>query len=502
VASLAELVRGCTTMADEDLDHLHALVAGWSLLADLSFADLLLCVPVDGATTFAVVAQVRPATGPTVYREDMVNRRLARAVLRQAWAEQRIVREGDPEWQEQTPVRLEAIPVRSRGAVVAVLARDTNLATTRSPSALELTYLRTAGDLAVMVAEGSFPLAGADIEPAEAPRVGDGLLRLDRSGTVTYASPNAISAYRRLGLTGELIGEVLAEVHAALLAIPDEPAGGTGRAAVPLQHVVAAGASEGHQAEVGEIEAAGTVVLLRALPLLVSDDRQTLVLLRDVTEVRRREAQLVSKDVTIREIHHRVKNNLQTVAALLRLQERRVTVPEAQLALRESVRRVTSIALVHETLSQTLGEEVAFDAVADQLMAMTLDVAVTGVRPQVRRTGSFGVLPGLLATPLALVLSELLQNSVEHGEAGSVELLVERRDSELIVRVSDDGAGLPPSFSLETSNRLGLQIVRTLVVGEMRGTLALDATHGRGTVVTLSLPATALDRALDTEGEE
>ncbi len=478
-------------MDDEDLDHLHALVASWSLLADLSFADLLLCVPVDGAITFAVAAQVRPATGPTVYREDMVGQRLARDALRQAWDEQRIVREGDPEWQDQTPVRLEAIPVRSRGAVVAVLARDTNLATTRSPSALELTYLRTAGDLAVMVAEGSFPLPGGDIQPAEAPRVGDGLMRLDRLGTVTYASPNAVSAYRRLGLTGELIGEMLTDVHAALLDPSQHQPTGAGRVAVPLQRVIGAGAGEAYQAEVDEIDAAGTVVLLHALPLLVADDRQKLVLLRDVTEVRRREAQLVSKDVTIQEIHHRVKNNLQTVAALLRLQERRVTVPEAQLTLRESVRRVTSIALVHETLSQSLGEEVAFDAVADQLMAMTLDVAVTGHRPNVCRTGSFGVLPGLLATPLALVLSELLQNSVEHGGASSVELLVERRDKVLTVRVRDDGAGLPASFSLETSKRLGLQIVRTLVVGEMRGTLTLDAAPEQGTVVAVSLPVTA-----------
>ncbi len=92
------------------------------------------------------------------------------------------------------------------------------------------------------------------------------------------------------------------------------------------------------------------------------------MLVRDVTELRRREEQLLTKDATIREIHHRVKNNLQTVAALLRLQARRTAPPEAREALRESVRRVTSIALVHETLSQTLDESVAFDSIADELV--------------------------------------------------------------------------------------------------------------------------------------
>ena len=81
------------------------------------------------------------------------------------------------------------------------------------------------------------------------------------------------------------------------------------------------------------------------------------MLLRDVTDLRSRDRELVTKDATIREIHHRVKNNLQTVAALLRLQARRMTVPEARAALEEAVRRVGSIALVHETLSQSLDEQ-------------------------------------------------------------------------------------------------------------------------------------------------
>jgi two-component sensor histidine kinase len=205
---------------------------------------------------------------------------------------------------------------------------------------------------------------------------------------------------------------------------------------------------------------------------------------------------LLSKDATIREIHHRVKNNLQTVAALLRLQARRTGSAEAKEALSEAVRRVTSIAMVHETLSQTLDEDVKFDGICDQMAATVLDLAATGDRPaRFRRAGSFGTVPGEVATALALVLSELLQNAVEHayaGNGGELELRVTRTSSGLEVVVADDGAGLPPDFALESSTRLGLQIVRSLVVGELRGTIALRPRLPHGTEAVVAVPTSRL----------
>ena len=158
-------------------------------------------------------------------------------------------------------------------------------------------------------------------------------------------------------------------------------------------------------------------------------------------------------------------------------------------------RRVTSIALVHETLSQTLDEIVAFDGVADQIAATVLELAATGPRAAVRRDGSFGDLPATIATPLALVLSELLQNAVEHayaGQGGSLEVRVDRGPYGMEVVVADDGAGLPADFRLEASTRLGLQIVRALVVGEMRGTIALRPATPRGTEAVVAIPAAQL----------
>lgn len=496
MSALGDLLHSSTKLGEAAIDHLQALVGEWALLSDLSFADLLLLVDQRGGEEFLVVAQVRPATGPTAYQNDLVGRRFTaaqRPAVASAWTERRIVREGDPEWSSGVPVREEAIPVRYDGDVVAVLARDTNLATARSPSPLELAYLRSSGDLAQMVAEGSFPFLGGRHELVDAPRVGDGVMRVNAVGEVVYASPNALSAYRRIGYTGNVTGEYLQAVHAMLRQGTDRAAG---------RHRIWDAVTVGGPVE-DELAAAGAVVTLRAIPLLPGGRvAGALVLVRDVTELRRREEQLLTKDATIREIHHRVKNNLQTVAALLRLQARRTAPPEAREALLESVRRVTSIALVHETLSQTLDESVAFDSIADELVSMTVDVAATGPRPAISRTGDFGVLPGRVATPLALVLSELLQNSVEHAFDGgnrdgvdgmaTIEVRVRRDERGLQVIVSDNGAGLPADFVPERSTRLGLQIVRSLVVGELRGTFVLRPAGDRGTEAVVAVPAEAL----------
>jgi two-component sensor histidine kinase len=485
VPDLVDLVRRHTNLADDDLDWLRLLVGEWQLLADLSFADLLLWARTADSPGFVLVAQIRPVTAQTAYVVDLVGQVIAdgkRALVDRAWREGRICREGDPEWTEGIPVREETIPVRHDDRVIAVVARHTNLATVRTPSRLELTYLASAADLARMVAEGRFPFPAGQVDSDSSPRAGDGLLRLDADGRVTYASPNAVSAYRRLGLAGDVVGIHLGETTAKL-------APTAGLVDEPISWLV--GGLSGREADV-EIEARGVALRLRTIPLLPGGERVgTLVLLRDVTEVRRRERALLSKDATIREIHHRVKNNLQTVAALLRLQARRLDLPEARAALEEAIRRVRAIALVHDTLSHTLDGPIDFDPVADRLIAMVGEVSAAESGALPRRVGSFGLLPAGLATPLSMVLTELLQNALEHGlrgRSGVVEVSTRRLEHELEIVVADDGEGLPVGFSLSASPRLGLQIVRTLVEGDLRGQLEIVPRPGGGTLATLRIP--------------
>lgn len=452
-----------TDLSDGAIDHLHALLGEWQLLSDLAFADCLLFAPTRDGDSYIVLGQVRPYPAQTLYVEDMVGSIVdarTRVRIGAALNERRIVREGDPEWREGTPVREEAIPVVWQGTVVAVIIAETNLATARTPSRLELAYLRAAGDLAQMIAEGSFPTGLGEPERELMPRVGDGFIRIGADWTITYASPNAISAYRRLGVTTNLIGERFGaeDDRAARLDLERE------------------------RPHADEVEAGGAWVLRRFIPVAYEGAFHGAIgLVRDITELRRRDRMLLIKDATIREIHHRVKNNLQTVASLLRLQARRLGEGPARAELEESVRRITSIALVHETLSQESSDRVDFDEVATKIVQMVSESLVDPRRPvQIVLQGMSGTLHGDVATPLSLIVTELLQNAVEHAfteRGGTVTVHFQREGRRLTVHVVDDGAGLPDGFTLEEGSNLGLQIVRTLAT-ELGAEVSLGESDG------------------------
>jgi len=236
-------------------------------------------------------------------------------------------------------------------------------------------------------------------------------------------------------------------------------------------------------------------VLVRCIPLLDhGKPTGAAVIVRDVTDLRRRDRLLLSKDATIREVHHRVKNNLQTISSLLRIQGRRLENEEAKMAIEESVRRIRSIALVHETLSRASGEELEFDQILRQLTRMAEEGLVMPDRAvEFGVEGDAGELRAEVATPLALVLTELLQNAIEHAypdgsSGGKVRIVLENDGVELCVRVQDDGVGLPPGFSLDRNSSLGLTIVRALVDTEMSGIMTMESAGDRGTVVELRIP--------------
>ena len=479
MSTLGELLAEHTVLPGEAVDHLHALVGEWQLLADLSFADYLMWVQRDD-DALVCVAQCRPNTSPTVLVSDAVGT-VAPAQQRPLVA---AAFESGTIGTADVAAGIQAVPVRHGDAVVAVLTHQTAVARLNS-SPLEIAYLECAGELLKMLSEGTFPNVGDLPVSRSSPRVGDGFIRLDVKGNVVFASPNAISAYHRMGLASELEGHNLVIVTRPLISDPFE--------AHELAEHVRDSLTGGSSMRL-EVDAGGAAVLLRTLPLVVRGESVGAVLLiRDVTEIKRRDRALLSKDATIREIHHRVKNNLQTVAALLRLQARRTTNPEGHLALVESVRRVSSIAAVHDALSMSVDEEVNLDQVVDRILPIMSDLAGVDTRVRVTRVGTLGVLDSDRATALIMVITELVQNAIEHafdapGTQGHVTIRAERSARWLDVVVHDDGRGLPAGFSLEGSDRLGLQIVRTLVSTEIDGSLTMHDAAGGGTDVVLRVP--------------
>ncbi|MBN9170372.1 MAG: histidine kinase N-terminal domain-containing protein, partial [Microbacterium sp.] len=354
----------------------------------------------------------------TLFYRDIVGDRVRpqwRTQVREAFQSVRIVDSASPDWFEETPTRVRAVPIvreRTHGgeqpAVIGVLTRHTNLGETRTPSRQQITFNDCADDLFGMIAFGDFPDLSAPTGPRRgAPRASDGLIRLDVEGVTTFASPNALSAFNRLGFDDELEGESLVEVVTRIL-----PGKRQFDESLP---VVVTGRAPWRT----DLDARGVTVSLRTIPLRDHGTRiGAIVLCRDVTEMRHQEQELITKDATIREIHHRVKNNLQTVASLLRIQARRTHSEEARDALTQAMRRVSAIAVVHDTLSEGLAQNVDFDDVFDRVLRLVVEVAAgANTRAHTHTTGRFGTLPSGYATPLALALTELVTNAVEHGLA-------------------------------------------------------------------------------------
>ncbi|RKW71653.1 sensor histidine kinase [Galactobacter caseinivorans] len=482
---LFDAVRVSAGLSREDEEWLHLLVGDWQLVSDLAFADILLWAPAPSGGLTAL-AHVRPSTTHTVFHTDFVGERMRRGLrvlVDQAVDQGEPVRSSQDHVTPDHSLRVDAVPVRRDGRTVAVLTVHADVARARTSSRLEQTYRSSAHDLLVMISQGLWPDFAAPTGGRRgAPRVGDGLVRLDAAGVVEYASPNGVSAFRRLGGVDSLDGRKLTDVVDA--------SGSHPRIADEALPLVLAGRMPWR----AEVEANGVGLNLRSIPLRTPANTRygALVLVRDVTELRRREKELVSKDATIREIHHRVKNNLQTVAALLRMQSRRMVSDEGKRGLEEAMRRVAVIAQVHDSLSQGLTQNVPFDQLVDRQVRMAAELASPGFTVLTRRTGTFGDLPTEMATPFSLVLNELVSNAVEHGLAdrdGTVVVRAERipqsRGERLQVDVDDDGVGLG---GREPGGGLGTQIVRTLVTAELGGTILWKDRPEGGTRVRMDLP--------------
>jgi two-component sensor histidine kinase len=483
-----KLLGARTTITIDQAERLRALVANWQLLSDLSFADLILWVPIRKDITMwptghIAIGHIRPTTTSTVYVNDVIGDEVlwgSKPIIDEALSGDEIIKASDPEKLGELLIKSESIPVTYEGQVIAVISSHRNVEQSRGSGKLESNYRELAKHLFEMVAQGNFPYkdSGSLFEPV--PRVGDGLIRLDANSAISFASPNAKSAFSRMGWRGDLEGKNLGEIAEQVVTATLNPHEEGIRSRLNgkiLQRV--------------EIDNQGATIDLLVLPLIVGADKiGAIVLLQNVTELRRRDRELVTKDATIREIHHRVKNNLQTVSALLRLQSRRIEDPAAAAALEEAVRRIASIALVHETLSNSTKTTVAFDEVLSALVTHSLELSPRMGELQIERIGEIGLLESRVATPLSLVVTELIHNALEHGLAQSgthLKIELQRYSNEGLVTISDDGIGLPADFELTTSANLGLQIVRTLTENELQGELKLESTD-KGTQAKLRFP--------------
>lgn len=468
-------------VAEEDRLLLGRLAASLDLLADLSHADLLLFCP-DGSEA-VVAADARPETVPSLYGESQRSRRLrweqAPSVFKVLFDGRSrhhfggVMVRGVPAMQEVFAIQNE------RGKTIAALSNEMPM--------LEHERLRRRSAVFRKAIERVRELVMAGrLEGAE--RIGrlgvhDGVMVIDSHGQIQYLTAVAEHLYRKLGYADSLIKTQLSELD--------------------TNEYVCFRAMERGVCLEQRVEEQDSIWIKRAIPLLPSDDRSLLgrlsgrtsngaiIYIQDVTEEMRKEQEIKIKSAMIQEIHHRVKNNLQTIAALLRMQARSATSEEVAEQLRQTVSRILSIAVVHEFLSKdeqaVINIHEVGNRIIDEVTHGTLDPEK---RIELRLEGAKQFhLPAQQATSCALIINELLQNAVEHGyrrrRDGTVSVHLEETTDSMTVEIRDDGDGLPEDFDLE-SEGLGLRIVRTLVREDLKGQFSLE--NGRGVRALVSFP--------------
>ena len=487
MADFSEILASRPDLDNYDREWLHQLVADWQVIADLSFADLLLIVQ-NGDGRYIIAEQCRPSTVMSLREEDVVGKEVDEDLygeLDLAMRSGSVFRSTVLRTVGKSAVCNVYAPVRHNGKTLGLVVRETNMATRESNGRYESESINAGKQLYEMIPRGQFPYCDSVMSQRHIARVSDGFIVLTVDGVVRYASPNAISCFRRLGSLRAMIGQYLSEIGTQLLH-KNDPVPET----LPL-------VLSGKAAVDSELDANRSAVSMRSLPLYDANGRTGgIVLCRDVTELRRREKELQTKDAAISEIHHRVKNNLQSVSALLRLQARKTKSQEVKKELAEAQRRVQTIAMVHEGLSQTVDEIVDFDKVISKLLKMSVDLAT--MRDQhidIDFIGKFGMMPAQDATPLSLVLTELITNAIEHGfegrKEGHITISVGRGGNNLNVVVEDDGVGLEQEenngMARSSGSGLGTQIINTFVKNDFGGTVRWKPRREGGTRVILDM---------------
>ena len=491
MTTFAEIAQERTALSEPAVDHLLRLTASWALLADLSFSDMVLVAPDETAGdtgTFVVLGQVRPNNRSTLIVDDLIGTTESLSewpLVAQAY------RSGERSVGEvalpaiDLPVPVWCIPVRFDARVVAVLVRLQG--PLRGPASLyERAYLSIFERLCDMVSDATFPLREDAVTGPGMPRVGDGIILVNERGEVEFATPNATNALHRLGVYAATEGRTLTEVGLRLRVVERSL-----EYALPVME---------------EVDRSNDVAILFHCVPLVKDSAVTgvVILLRDVSDLRQLNRLVLSKEAAVREVHHRVKNNLQTISSLLRLQARRSDEHDTVVALQEAERRVRSIAVVHEVLSREPGEEVVFDEIVRSIVVLVEDTVLALHPVEIVVNGELGTLPTDLATPLALALTELLTNAVEHAfidfggpdneHVGVVTLNLSLDQGNAVAEIRDNGRGLDDDFTLEVATSLGLSIVRDLVRSQLNGSIEMTSVayaDGGGTLARVVVPLTA-----------
>jgi two-component sensor histidine kinase len=478
----------CTHLSEEDRALLENVGGHLPLLADLTHADAVLFARADDQAV--VVAEAQPVPVPSPYALPMaIGRTMAREESPLVF---RVLFDGRTRNQVTTtvirgaPVLQEVFAIRNeRGETIGALRSEMLLIEHERQRKRDARFRRAIARARDLIVAGR--LRGGE----RLGRLGvhDGVMVIDSVGRIEYLSAPAEHLYRRLGYADNLVKTQLQELE--------------------TNEYICFKAMERGVCLEQRVQEHDLVWIKRVVPLVSGGDASwsarvlgrrgvptgAVVAIQDVTDELQKEQELKIKTAMIQEIHHRVKNNLQTIAALLRLQARRTSTPEVAEQLRESIGRIISIAVVHEFLSHEETSVINIHEVSNRILAEVRNGVLDHSRPitlSLEGMRNF-TLPAQQATSCALIINELVQNAVEHGfvglPGGSIVVRLAEQGDSLYIEIQDDGRGLPHDFDAVHQGGLGLQIVRSLVHEDLKGEFELlSGANGQGMRAAVSFP--------------
>lgn len=471
--TVLEICRNATVLSDADAAIIHEMARHMQIIADISQADVFIDCPVADKSAAIVVAQASPATSKSLYRSSVIGEL---ALAKNEPAVLFCLTSGRPVIgargisQEHTVMQQSVVPIKNaEGKTIGTLIMEQDISEKVEQEKNVERLIETTEHL-------SETLMQVAMQEHQVPSLmHEGIILFDHRRIISYANSRAYELMARVGYDSPLKGQL-------------------------IEHFFYGKFSAENFAQHGgmlfeELQYGKATLLVKAVSIFREQNPVGgLILLRDISDIKEKEKQLMIKSAVIKEIHHRVKNNLQTIASLLRLQMRRSRSKELETVYRESINRINSIAIIHEYLAQDGLERVDLRKIVDKI-AKTIVSSMAQPKQQIAIQVDVDpvLLPSEKATSLALIVTELIQNSVLHGlaerEQGtvSVRIRLEQEQGRLAIQVADDGKGIGFTGSTAQNGHLGLKIVKTLVQEELEGQLHFCDT-GFGTQVSIIYP--------------
>lgn len=456
---LRKLCKKYTELDQLDIKKLENISQILPIIADLVRANVFIDCATSDPNAAIVVAEAKPTTCPSMYEYSVVGELALRKNEPAALRTLEIgmaTRDLKAITQENKTVRQSVVPIHNdAGDVIGVLIMEEDITKDVKQDRKMEFLAETTEQLTETL------LNFRDSEYTVTYHINDAIVMFDQQGIATYGNPGAKKLYKKLGYRDSIIGmnfDNLVLDGNSFNKLINEPC------------------LKVSEATVGKLTLQIKYAAMKQKNKIVG----VTMLIKDITEVREKEKELILKSVAIREIHHRVKNNLQTIASLLSLQSRRINNDLVNKAFNESINRILSIAVTHEILAQNGVDDVDLKTIVTKIKNSTIKYGLPCMKNiKISVEGDSLTINSDKATSIALVVNELLQNSLEHAfdgkTEGFIEIWIQKGSMYSSISIIDDGRGF--DVKAIKMGSLGLNIVKSIVKDKLHGHLNIDSTE-------------------------